>query len=157
MQSLILISELFRQNANVTLFHECSIACRPGRSYSLCLEIRNFVSFNGPHICTKNTLQFLRISPGLSLNGMNSPAPSAASRFPKVLHFIDKILSAESVEAMGDMPEEDKYTCLCEECYKRTHGHLQFKPASRTAERRRKCLLPGVGKRRGWNPTRMHF
>ena len=55
---------------------------------------------------------------------------------PKVLLFIDKILSPESEEALGDVPEEDKYTCLCEECYKQAHGHLQIKAATRTSERR---------------------
>lgn len=60
---------------------------------------------------------------------------------PKVLLYIDKILSPESEEAMSDMPEEDKYTCLCEECYKQAHGHLQIKPATRTAERRRQLEM----------------
>lgn len=60
---------------------------------------------------------------------------------PKVLLFIDRILSPESEEALGDVPEEDKYTCLCEECYKQTHGHLQIKPATRTAERRRQLEM----------------
>ena len=55
---------------------------------------------------------------------------------PKVLLFIDRILSPESEEALGDVPEEDKYTCLCEECYKQAHGHLQIKAATRTSERR---------------------
>lgn len=60
---------------------------------------------------------------------------------PKVLLYIDKILSPESEEAMSDIPEEDKYTCLCEECYKQAHDHLQFKPATRTAERRRQLEM----------------
>lgn len=60
---------------------------------------------------------------------------------PKVLLFIDEILSPERAQELGEMPEEDKYTCLCEECYKRAHGHLQFKPASRTAERRRQLEM----------------
>lgn len=55
---------------------------------------------------------------------------------PKVLLYIDKILSPESEEVLGDVPEEDKYTCLCEECYKQAHGHLQIKAATRTSERR---------------------
>lgn len=55
---------------------------------------------------------------------------------PKVLLYIDEILSPESEEALGDVPEEDKYTCLCEECYKQAHGHLQIKAATRTSERR---------------------
>lgn len=60
---------------------------------------------------------------------------------PKVLLCIDKILSPESEEAMSDMPEEDKYTCLCEECYKQVHSHLQIKAATRTAERRKQLEM----------------
>jgi hypothetical protein len=60
---------------------------------------------------------------------------------PKVLLFIDRILSPESEEALGDVPEEDKYTCLCEECYKQAHSHLQIKAATRTAERRRQLEM----------------
>lgn len=60
---------------------------------------------------------------------------------PKVLLFIDRILSPESEEALGDVPEEDKYTCLCEECYKQAHSHLQIKAAARTAERRKQLEM----------------
>lgn len=60
---------------------------------------------------------------------------------PKVLLFIDRILSPESEEALGDVPEEDKYTCLCEECYKQAHSHLQIKAATRTAERRKQLEM----------------
>lgn len=60
---------------------------------------------------------------------------------PKVLLYIDKILSSESEEALGKMPEEDKYTCLCEECYKKRHGNLQFKPAHRPAEIRKQLNM----------------
>lgn|SRR5574344_1178894 len=60
---------------------------------------------------------------------------------PKVLLFIDRILSPESEEALGGVPEEDKYTCLCEECYKQAHSHLQIKAATRTAERRKQLEM----------------
>ena len=60
---------------------------------------------------------------------------------PKVLLFIDRILSPESEAALGDVPEEDKYTCLCEECYKQAHSHLQIKAATRTAERRKQLEM----------------
>lgn len=60
---------------------------------------------------------------------------------PKVLLFIDRILSPESEEALGDVPEEDKYTCLCEECYKQAHSYLQIKAATRTADRRKQLEM----------------
>lgn len=60
---------------------------------------------------------------------------------PKVLLYIDKILSPETEEAFAGQPEEDKYTCLCESCYKQAHGHLQFKAATRTAERRQQLEM----------------
>jgi len=60
---------------------------------------------------------------------------------PKVLLYIDKILSPETEAALGTQPEEDKYTCLCESCYKQAHGHLQIKAATRTAERRQQLEM----------------
>ena len=60
---------------------------------------------------------------------------------PKVLLYIDKILSPETEDAFAGQPEEDKYTCLCESCYKQAHGHLQFKAATRTAERRQQLEM----------------
>lgn len=66
---------------------------------------------------------------------------------PKVLLYIDKILSPETEVAFAGQPEEDKYTCLCESCYKQAHGHLQFKAATRTAERRQQLEMM-VGWRR---------
>lgn len=60
---------------------------------------------------------------------------------PRVLLYIDKILSPESEVAFDGQPEEDKYTCLCESCYKQAHGHLQFKAATRTAERRKQLEM----------------
>lgn len=60
---------------------------------------------------------------------------------PKVLLYIEKILSPETEEAFAGHPEEDKYTCLCESCYKQAHGHLQIKPATRTVERRKQLEM----------------
>lgn len=60
---------------------------------------------------------------------------------PKVLLYIDMILSPETEDAFAGQPEEDKYTCLCESCYKQAHGHLQFKAATRTAERRQQLEM----------------
>lgn len=60
---------------------------------------------------------------------------------PKVLLYIDKILSPETEEAFAGQPEEDKYTCLCESCYKQAHGHLQVKAATRTTERRQQLEM----------------
>lgn len=60
---------------------------------------------------------------------------------PKVLLYIDKILSPETEEAFAGQPEEDKHTCLCESYYKQARGHLQFKAATRTAERRKQLEM----------------
>ena len=68
---------------------------------------------------------------------------------PKVLLYIDKILSPETEEAFAGQPEEDKYTCLCESCYKQAHGHLQYKEINWN------CLWNGVVRNAALNPTPM--
>ena len=55
---------------------------------------------------------------------------------PRVYLHIDRILSPESAEALGDVPEEDKYTCLCDTCSRKHNHKLQPHGIITTADRR---------------------
>ena len=55
---------------------------------------------------------------------------------PRVYLYIDRILSKESEATLGDVPEEDKYTCLCEACSRKFKRKLQAHGIITAADRR---------------------
>lgn len=55
---------------------------------------------------------------------------------PKVFLQIDRVLSTESADEIGNVSEEEQYTCLCESCSRKFHKRLQTSPISTTADRR---------------------
>lgn len=55
---------------------------------------------------------------------------------PRVFLYIDRILSPNTAEEIGSIPEEDKYTCLCESCSRKHRHKLQTHGIITTAERR---------------------
>ena len=55
---------------------------------------------------------------------------------PRVYLYIDRILSKDSEAELGDVPEEDKYTCLCEACSRKFKRKLQAHGIITAADRR---------------------
>lgn len=55
---------------------------------------------------------------------------------PRVYLYIDRILSTGTAEELGDIPEEDKYTCLCESCSRKHRHKLQTHGLVTPSERR---------------------
>lgn len=55
---------------------------------------------------------------------------------PRVFLYIDRILSPSTAEEMGNIPEEDKYTCLCEACSRKHRRKLQAHGLITAADRR---------------------
>lgn len=55
---------------------------------------------------------------------------------PRVYLHIDRILSPETAEALGDVPEEDKYTCYCDTCSRKFNHKLQPHGIVTAADRR---------------------
>ena len=55
---------------------------------------------------------------------------------PRVYLYIDKILSQGTAEELGDIPEEDKYTCLCENCSRKHRHKLQSRGLVTASDRR---------------------
>lgn len=55
---------------------------------------------------------------------------------PRVYLHIDRILSSETADALGDVPEEDKYTCYCDTCSRKFNHKLQPHGIVTAADRR---------------------
>ena len=60
---------------------------------------------------------------------------------PKVFLYVAKILSPDSEQSLGDIPEEDKYTCLCESCYRKSKRKLQNRGIVTASQRREQLDL----------------
>lgn len=55
---------------------------------------------------------------------------------PRVYLYIDKILSQGTAEELGNIPEEDQYTCLCESCSRKHRHKLQSRGLVTASDRR---------------------